>query len=322
MGGQQLMTSLVSILIPVYNRETLIGETLASALAQTHQNIEVVVVDNASTDGTWEVIAEYAKRDPRVRVFRNDSNIGPVRNWRRCVDEACGEYGKILWSDDLIDPQFVERALALFDAETAFVYSAVALFNHQPGDGEDAYLLGKTGHYACADYIDHAMADTNVPVSPGCAIFRLRDLRDNLLVDVENRINSDFAMHAIGNDLLIFLLTAIRYPKFGFIAETLSHFRMHEGSITISSESGKIPLHYMLAKTYFVDRFMPQMRDTIARRAFRLLQKYPQHHKFGFSSVDDFFIVPVPLSPLFKARVIVKMFFSRLNKAIKGSKNS
>lgn len=311
------MPQLVSILVPVYNRATLIAATLDSALAQTYPEIEVVVVDNASTDGTWELIADYAARDPRIKAFRNDSNIGPVRNWRRCVDEAQGVYGKILWSDDLIAPEFVAKALELFDEETGFVYSAVGLFSERPGDGYDCYHLGESGRYPCADYIAKAMVDDNVPVSPGCAIFRLSDLQRHLLVDIENKINSDFAMHAIGNDLLVFLLTAHRYPKFGFIAETLSFFRMHAGSITISSASGKIPLHYMLAKSYFVDRFQPQLRPSLAKRAFTLLAKYPNHGDYGFNDVNDFFIQPVHLSALFRAKVATKQTLSRLARTLK-----
>ena len=62
----------------------LLADCLKSALAQTCGDLEVVVVDNASTDGTWEVCREFAPVDSRVRIFRNPENIGPVRNWQRC----------------------------------------------------------------------------------------------------------------------------------------------------------------------------------------------------------------------------------------------
>ena len=66
----------VSILIPVYNREDLIGQTLNSAIDQTYHNIEIIVVDNASTDNTWKVIQRYEKQDGRIKAFRNNTNIG------------------------------------------------------------------------------------------------------------------------------------------------------------------------------------------------------------------------------------------------------
>jgi len=73
----------VSILIPVFNRKDYIAECIQSALDQTFTDFEVVVVDNASEDGTWEICQQFAANDQRVRIFQNDTNIGPVRNWRR-----------------------------------------------------------------------------------------------------------------------------------------------------------------------------------------------------------------------------------------------
>src|SRR2546427_6401542 len=102
---------LVSILIPVYNRKQLVGPCIQSALDQTVREFEVVIVDNASTDGTWQVCEAFAAKDKRVRVIRDPLNVGPVRNWQRCMQEAGGLYGKILFSDDLIEPTFLERTL-------------------------------------------------------------------------------------------------------------------------------------------------------------------------------------------------------------------
>lgn len=108
----------VSILIPVYNREKYIADCIQSALDQTFHDFEIVVVDNASNDGTWEICQEYAARDNRVRIFRNASNIGPVRNWIRCAQEARGEYSKILFSDDLLEPDCIERMLQCLDGRS------------------------------------------------------------------------------------------------------------------------------------------------------------------------------------------------------------
>ena len=78
----------VSILIPVFNRKSYISDCIQSALDQTISSIEIIIVDNASNDGTWEICQEYANRDQRIRIFRNDTNIGPVRNWKKCLDPA------------------------------------------------------------------------------------------------------------------------------------------------------------------------------------------------------------------------------------------
>lgn len=252
-------TPLVSILIPVYNRENFIGECIESALAQTYTNIEVVVVDNASTDRTWDICQHYANKDQRVRVFRNDKNIGPVRNWLTCVAEARGEYTKILWSDDLIHPEFLNKLLPyLDDPYVGFVYSSVDVFEKVNGVvSNKLFTKIKTGIHDAKKYIVGTLLGNDFPCSPGCAIFRTADVKNNLLLHVPNRINSDFSMHAIGNDLLLFLLTAQQYPKFAIVNQPLSLFRAHKESISMSGPPGRLPLHYDLAKGFFSEKFIP-----------------------------------------------------------------
>ena len=82
---------LVSTVIPVYNRQKLVIDAINSAIRQTYPNHEVVVVDNCSTDETFDRVKELAAKHSKIRVFRNESNVGPVRNWKRGVSEARGE---------------------------------------------------------------------------------------------------------------------------------------------------------------------------------------------------------------------------------------
>ena len=66
---------IVSILIPVYNREDYIGACIESAIKQTVTNIEIIIIDNASTDGTWVICQKYSERDSRIRIIRNEVNL-------------------------------------------------------------------------------------------------------------------------------------------------------------------------------------------------------------------------------------------------------
>lgn len=246
----------VSILVPVYNRADCVEQTLNSALEQTFSDFEVVVVDNCSSDTSWEVVQRVAARDPRVRVFRNDSNIGPVRNWLRCVREARGNLVKILWSDDLLHRDFLAEAVPLMaNGDIGFVYSpAIIFFGENPLDGNTFYNRTPLGCRPTAEFIEGTLLKRDYPVSPGCALFRLKDIQDCLLEQVPNRVGSDFAMHAIGPDALLFLLVAERYPFFYRLAQPLSYFRAHPGAITLSEGKSKIALHYDLAKAWFVSR--------------------------------------------------------------------
>ncbi len=269
------MTSLlVSILIPVYNRKTFIGACIESSLVQTYTNIEVVVVDNASTDGTWEICQQYAAKDQRVRVFRNDTNIGPVRNWKRCIDEASGLYGKLLFSDDLIESDFLEKTLPfLMKPDVGFVYSCVNM-GSEPGTVCINYKYAdKTGIYSTADFITASLFGGDVPISPGCAIFRMDDLKQNLLLNIPSPTIKDFLSHGAGPDLLLYLLTAKAYPSFAFVNEPLCFFRAHEGSISMSGKNQYLSRCYIQAKIWFAETYLDS----------RQMKKYYVHTWYEYS---------------------------------------
>lgn len=314
----------VSILIPVYNRENLIEETVLSALNQTYKNIEIIVVDNKSTDNTWEVLQKLASQDSRIKIFQNDTNIGPVKNWKRCIDEASGEYGKILWSDDLIAPEFLEKTVPfLEDEDVGFVFTGTEIFIDGADKKTSHYFIGETSIYKSRKYINGVLFDGGYPVSPGCALFRLKDLKKNLLVDIPNKVNSDFSMHAIGNDLLIFLLTANDYKSFAFVNETLSFFRAHEGSISIQSNDGKLPLHYMLVKAYFVEKYKHKSIKRLNTNIFLLLQLYKKN-RYGLHKIKDFYVKNIDhrismihlCKKIFNFRILKKTFFVVLQRIL------
>lgn len=91
----------VSIGVPVYNGEGSLRQALDSLLAQTFSDFELIISDNASTDGTEVICREYAGRDARVRYLRQVSNIGPAANFKFLLDRAQGEY--FMWAacDDI-----------------------------------------------------------------------------------------------------------------------------------------------------------------------------------------------------------------------------
>jgi len=250
----------VSILIPVYNRAKIILETLNSAVNQTYKNIEIIVVDNKSLDNTFETIKEFAKSYTNVKAYQNEENIGPVRNWKKCLEYATGEYAKFLWSDDLIAPAFIEKTLQFLvdNEDVGFVFTGTEIFNDNTGERTKAYFIGETGIYVTQLFIESSLLGEplNVPVSPGNALFRKKDLEKNLLIDIPNKIGSDFKMHAIGNDALIYLLTAKDYPKFAFINEKLAFFRAHKDSITCYSNIIEKDAYYYIAKCFFVENYV------------------------------------------------------------------
>jgi len=243
---------LVSILIPVYNREQLVVRAVRAAMAQTIADIEIIVVDNCSTDGTYDAVAALAAADPRIKLYRNATNIGPVKNWLACAEYATAPYAKILFSDDLIAPTFVERALpSLLSPECGLVYS-YALVGREEWKGVAQYraFRGNTNFareyfLRSSTYIEHF-----TPVSPGAAMLRTADLRKNLLLELPGIPNYDFNRTGAGVDWLIYALTALSYPYVTYIDEPLVFFFAHDDSISGANENNLVPEGYALARQW------------------------------------------------------------------------
>lgn len=283
----------VSILIPVYNRADIVQETLDSAVNQTYKNTEVVVFDNRSTDNTYEVITEYAAKHPCVRAYQNERNLGPALNWQRCLDRATGQYVKILWSDDLIGPTFVEKCLPFLvdNDDVGFVFTGTELFSDETGKRRKQYFIGETGLYDSRRFIQECLLDGPFPDSPGNALFRKKDFESNLLIDIPNRIGSDFKMHTMGTDSLIFLLTARAYPNFAFVNESLSFYRASGDSITNCANKYNRHILYSVAKAFFVENYLDDHR---LKRAFRLKLSLicllcGSRNTLGVKSLRDFY---------------------------------
>jgi len=93
---------LVSVLMTAYNRELYIGEAIESVLASTYNNFELIIVDDASKDNTAAIARSYAAKDPRIKVYINERNLGDYPNRNNAARYASGKYLKYLDSDDKI----------------------------------------------------------------------------------------------------------------------------------------------------------------------------------------------------------------------------
>src|SRR5689334_7129661 len=100
----------VTIAIPTYNRAaTYLRSCLESALRQTYANIDIVVSDNGSTDHTEALVKRYS--DPRIRYFKQQTNLIPNENFNFCLRQARGDYFLLLLDDEQIDDDFIETCL-------------------------------------------------------------------------------------------------------------------------------------------------------------------------------------------------------------------
>lgn len=117
MGGSRTMTDgsnahLVSVIMPLYNAERFVQRSMQSVLSQTHAKLELIVVDDGSVDASFAMASAIAATDARVRLFRNDRNLGVAGTRNRALDAATGRYIAFLDSDDRWHADKLQRQLA------------------------------------------------------------------------------------------------------------------------------------------------------------------------------------------------------------------
>jgi len=157
----------VSIGLPVYNGERYIEDAINSILTQTYTDLELIIVDNASTDRTPRICREYAAKDKRIRYYRNKVNIGAVANFNRAFKFSSGEYFKWAAHDDVLAPEFLAKCIDILDSNPSIVlcHSKTARID------EHGKLVGTYNYKARSDSIkpherfgdliaEHAQADS------------------------------------------------------------------------------------------------------------------------------------------------------------------
>ncbi len=165
----------VSVVIPAYRNVRFVERTVDSALAQTHADLEVVIADHSSDDGSWEALQRYAE-EPRVRLIRTPAGGGAKANWDAATEAASGEYLKLLPGDDLIAPDCVERQAAALGAHPSAVMAAA---RRDVIDPHDEVLLSGRGLGPIQGLVDGRRAirlavrsGTNLFGEPGCVLIR------------------------------------------------------------------------------------------------------------------------------------------------------
>jgi len=247
--------SLVSILIPTYNRAELIHRAIESALSQTFKNIEIIIVDNNSTDNTWEILQKYEREFPNlIRIFNNSENLGPVMNWKTCAAYSKSPFSKILFSDDMMKNDYLEKTLPeIINPKCALVYTP-ATVGFQDWIGTTHYKnfsgnckINRDSFIRLTTLLEHFC-----PVSPGAALFRTNDLKNSIYTHITN-LDYDFMGTGAGVDWLIYPLIALNYEYVSYVDDSLVYFHAHENSISIKNENNLIPMGYSLAKKWLID---------------------------------------------------------------------
>jgi glycosyltransferase involved in cell wall biosynthesis len=211
-------TPRVSVGLPVRNGDAYLPDALDSLLSQTLADFELVIADNASTDGTEAICREFAARDDRVRYVRHDTDIGAPRNFNFVFHEARAPYFRWAGHDDLVAPEYLASCVATLDADPTAVLAA-ADTSYIDGSGvELRHWRAAPGLEATRPGPRFAPAAVAIPAIHGL-------IRSDALTRTR--------LHQIlsGADRVLLVELALRGP-FRRVPEPLFRFRDHSASFS------------------------------------------------------------------------------------------
>lgn len=239
----------VSIVIPSFNRASLMARAVRHALAQTHA-CEVLVCDHGSTDDTPKVAANFGDR---IRYVRRETDNGPIACWRDGIEQARGEFVHINYDDDWVEPEFIAECVSRFGPHVGFVYTGFRV--HDTASGTVAESAPHPKGLREMRHIERYLLRLPLTMSPGCAVFRRADALANLLPEVPGARGIYGKNAGVGEDLLLFLLTARSYPYYVHVPRPLANFMAHPGSITTDAMQSRkyqeLVMAYSRAKSYY-----------------------------------------------------------------------
>lgn len=238
-------TPSVSVVMPVYNVENYINESVSSILNQTFPDFEFIIIDDGSTDKTWEVLQSF--KDKRIKLLRNEHNMGNYPSRNKAIKIAKGKYTAVMDGDDIAMPDRLEKQYLYLETHG------------------DLIALG-TNFILTSDHKNH-----NIPLKHEDIYFAL--LKDFSLLHPSFMIVSDVLLknggynekyrYASDYDLLCRLSLM---GKIENLSEVLMKYRRHEDQISHSKKQEQGEYAYTIRRDYqiaFVNRFKPLSQEPI-----------------------------------------------------------
>lgn len=220
------MNDLVSIVMPSYNTERFIKQTIESVLAQSYPNWELIIVDDCSTDNTDEVVEPFLA-DQRIIYIKNGKNSGAAVSRNRALREAKGKWIAFLDSDDLWHPQKLEKQIAFMQENNYhFSYTNYNEIN-EASTPKGVLVSGPKRISQCGMY---------AYCWPGCLTVMYDAEYIGLIQITDIKKNNDYAMW----------LKACKKASCYLLNENLASYRRRSGSISNLSYSALVKWHYRL----------------------------------------------------------------------------
>lgn len=219
------MSGLVSIIMPSYNTARYIGESIASVKAQTYTDWELIIVDDASTDDTDDVVKRVLS--PKIRYLKNERNCGAAVSRNRALCEARGKWIAFLDSDDLWPPDKLEKQIA-FMGKNGYAFSYTQYAEIDENGKSLGVTVGGPKRITKTGMFNYCW--------PGCltVMYNREVVGDIQIADIKK--NNDYAMW----------LKVCKKAECHLLSEILACYRKRSGSISRHSYVSLIKWHYRL----------------------------------------------------------------------------
>ncbi|HWR32162.1 MAG TPA: glycosyltransferase [Chitinophagaceae bacterium] len=251
MSSPVTIRPLVSVVMCTYNGEKYLRPQIGSVLSQTYSNLELVIVDDASSDNTVQILEEYRKKDSRVKYFVNEKNLGYNKNFEKAISLASGEYIATCDQDDIWAASKIEIMMKEWPEASLFVYSLSGNFS---GDDFENRTDAPKVFYSAIDDAHNLVF--NSPVHGHACMFKKELVARCLPFPSDIFYDWWISMHAASTGII------------GCIPQTLTWHRVHEKNFSrnIISIKDKQEREDQLRKqsAYFLQTFFqrPVARET------------------------------------------------------------
>lgn len=222
------MQPLISIITPNYNCGRFIAQTIESVLAQTYRHWEMLIVDDCSTDNSYQIALEYSQKDTRIKVFQNEKNSGAAVSRNKAIELSQGEYLAFLDSDDLWLPEKLERQLQFMqENDCDFSYCRYSLIDENNVPLGKVVRIPRTLSYV--KYLHHCFT--------GCltVMYRKDFCQEVRSFDVKNN-----------NDFSLFLQVVKKARRAMGYNEVTGYYRIRSNSISRKKTDKVLPYFQLM----------------------------------------------------------------------------
>lgn len=263
-----MVGGLISIIIPIYNMESYLSECLDSIVSQTYRNLEIILVDDGSVDGSGSICSRYAAADERIVVIRQE-NGGVTKAKKKGVRSATGEYIGFVDADDWIESGMYERMLFVMK-ETDVDVVCTGYYSELEGNTAVVYERMPEGYYDLQDeslykkglVIDEESGERNINAYLCCKLFKKA-----MITDIMERLEDNIRC---GEDLAASYAMLPRLKSIYVLHEAYYHYRTNPNSIVNSRNEHmleSINLVYLFLdseyKNHKFESYLMRQRDFI-----------------------------------------------------------